>query len=114
MEKGSIYFTGHYIPDDRIIAHEPAGVYEEPVAPGVAELRVEPLSVVTITPRPMPRRRTRNLIRKAVVLGSAICLPVAFVTLADLLAVSPGLFFGSFAAAFGWPAVVYLANVLRD
>lgn len=114
MEKGTIYYTGRFVPDNRIVTHEPAGVFEDPVAPGVAELRVEPLNVITITPRPMPHRRTKNLIRKAIVLGSAICLPVAFVTCADSLISSPQLFFGSFAACFGWPAIVYLANVLRD
>lgn len=114
MEKGSIYFTGRYIPDNRILKHEPAGVYEDPVAPGVAELRVEPLNVITITPRPMPRRRTASMIRKALVLGSVIALPVAFVALADVLIVNPGLFFGSFAVAAGWPTFVYLANVLRN
>lgn len=105
---------GRYINDNLLVEHEPAGIYEDPVAEGVAELRVEPLSVITITPRPVPHRRTKNLIRKAVVLGSAICLPVAFVALADVLVSSPQLFFGSCAVAFGWPAVVYLANVLRD
>ena len=109
MEKGSIYFTGRYIPDDRIIKHEPSGTYEEPYAPGINELRVEPLSVVTITPRPVRRRRNGN-IRKALVLLSVIVLPVAFVSLADTLASSPQLFFGSFAAAFGWPAFVFWAN----
>lgn len=104
---------GRYVPD-RAITHEPAGVYEDPVAPGVAELRVEPLNVITIVPRPVPHKRTKNLIRKAVVLGSAIGLPVAFVALADVLVSSPQLFFGSCAACFGWPAIVYLANVLRD
>lgn len=110
---GRTILTGRYVPD-RVITHEPAGVYEDPVAPGVAELRVEPLSVVSIVPRPVPHKRTKNLIRKAVVLGSAIGLPVAFVALADVLVSSPQLFFGSCAVAFGWPAVVYLANVLRD
>lgn len=105
---------GRYIPDNRIFKEEPAGVHEGPIIDGMAELTVEPLSVITITPRSMPRRRINNMIRKAVVLGSAICLPVAFVALADILAASPGLFFGSFAAAFGWPAIVYLANVLGD
>ena len=96
-------------PDNRVITHEPAGVYEDPVADGVAELRVEPLSVMTITPRPVRRRRNGN-IRKALVLLSVIALPVAFVSLADTLASSPQLFFGSFAAAFGWPAFVFWAN----
>lgn len=105
---------GRYINDNLVLKHEPAGVYEEPVAPGVAELRVEPLSVITFAPRQIPRRRTRNIIRKAVVLLTAIGLPVAFVAFADVLASSPQLFFGSCAACFGWPAVVYLANVLRD
>lgn len=105
---------GRYINDNLELKHEPAGVFEDPVAPGVAELRVEPLSVITITPRPVPHRRAKNLIRKAIVLGSAICLPVAFVTCADSLISSPQLFFGSFAACFGWPVIVYLANVLRD
>ena len=113
MEKGSIYFTGRYIPDNRIIKHEPAGTYEEPYAPGINELRVEPLSVITITPRPVPRRRTHSLIRKAVVLLTAIGLPVAFVACADALATSPQLFFGSCAVAFGWPAFVVWANA-RD
>lgn len=114
MEKGSIYLTGRYVPDSRVIKNEPAGIYEEPVSPGVAELRFEPLSVITFAPRQIPRRRTRNIIRKAVVLLTAIGLPVAFVACADVLASSPQLFFGSCAACFGWPAVVYLANVLRD
>ena len=107
---GRTILTGRYIPDNRVIQNEPAGIYEDPVAPGVAELRVEPLSVVTIVPRPVPHKRTKNLIRKAVVLGSAIGLPVAFVALADILAINTGLFFGSFAAAFGWPAFVVWAN----
>ena len=100
---------GRYINDNLLIEHEPAGVYEDPVADGVAELRVEPLSVITITPRPVRRRRNGN-IRKALVLLSVIALPVAFVSLADTLASSPQLFFGSFAAAFGWPAFVFWAN----
>lgn len=104
---------GRYI-NDRIVRNEPAGIYEEPCGDGVAELRVEELNVITITPRPVPRRRTARLIRKAVVLGSVIALPVAFVALADALVASPALFFGSFALCFGWPATVYLANVLRD
>lgn len=104
---------GRYINDNLELKHEPAGVFEDPVAPGVAELRVEPLSVITITPRPVPHRRTKNLIRKAIVLGSAICLPVAFVALADVLAINTGLFFGTFAAAVGWPAFVVWAN-MRD
>ena len=110
MEKGTIYYTGRYVPDTRIVEHEPAGIYEDPVAPGVAELRVEPLSVITITPRPVQRKRSHNNLRKALVLLSVIALPVSFVALADLLAATPGLFFGSFAAAFGWPAVVFWAN----
>ena len=105
---------GRYINDNLVLKHEPAGVYEEPVAPGVAELRVEPLNVITITPRPMPRRRTASMIRKALVLGSVVALPVVFVALADVLIVNPGLFFGSFAIAAGWPTFVYLANVLRN
>ena len=104
---------GRYINDNLVLKHEPAGTYEEPYAPGVNELRVEPLSVVTITPRPV-RRRRHSTIRKAVVLLSVIALPVTFVALADVLVSSPQLFFGSCAVAFGWPAVVYLANVLRD
>ena len=113
MEKGRIYFTGRYIPDNRIVEHEPAGVYEDPCGEGVAELRVEPLSVITITPRPMPRRRPKSMLRKVLILTSAIALPIAFVTLADVLAVNVGLFFGSFAVSVGWPAFVYWAN-MRD
>lgn len=105
---------GRYINDNLVLKHEPAGIYEEPAGEGLLELHTEPLSVITITPRPVPHKRTANLIRKAVVLGSAIGLPVAFVALADVLVSSPQLFFGSCAVAFGWPAVVYLANVLRD
>lgn len=105
---------GRYINDNLVLKHEPAGVYEEPAGEGLMELHTDPLSVITITPRPMPRRRTASMIRKALVLGSVIALPVAFVALADVLIVNPGLFFGSFAAAFGWPVTVYLANVLRD
>lgn len=105
---------GRYINDNLVLKHEPAGIYEEPAGEGLMELHTEPLSVITITPRPVPHKRTANLIRKAVVLGSAIGLPVAFVALADVLVSSPQLFFGSCAVAFGWPAVVYLANVLRD
>ena len=104
---------GRYINDNLILKEEPAGIYEDPVAEGVAELRVEPLSVITITPRPMPRRRTHSLIRKAVVLLTTIGLPVAFVACADALATSPQLFFGSCAVAFGWPAFVVWANA-RD
>lgn len=105
---------GRYINDNLVLKHEPAGIYEEPAGEGLLELHTEPLSVITITPRPVPHKRTKNLIRKAVVLGSAICLPVAFVALADVLVSSPQLFFGSCAVAFGWPVIVYLANVLRD
>ena len=108
MEKGSIYFTGRYIPDDRIIAHEPAGIYEDPVAPGVAELRVEPLSVITIVPRPV-RRKRKSTLHKGVILLSAVMAPALFVALADALAVNAGLFFGCFAAAVGWPAFVFWA-----
>lgn len=113
MEKGSVYFTGRYIPDSRVFKEEPAGIYEDQIGEGIAELRVEPLSVITFAPRPVPRRRTRGLIRKAIVLISAIMLPIMFVALADALAVNAGLFFGSFAAAVGWPAFVYWANI-RD
>lgn len=102
---------GRYVPD-RVITHEPAGVFEDPVAPGMAELRVEPLDVMCIVPRPVPRRRNSN-VRKALVLLSVIALPVTFVALADVLAANAGLFFGSFAAAIGWPAFVYWANI-RD
>lgn len=105
---------GRYINDNLVLKHEPAGIYEEPAGEGLMELHTEPLSVITIMPRPVPHKRTKNLIRKAVVLGSAIGLPVAFVALADVLVSSPQLFFGSCAACFGWPAIVYLANVLRD
>lgn len=105
---------GRYINDNLVLKHEPAGIYEEPAGEGLMELHTEPLSVITIVPRPVPHKRTKNLIRKAVVLGSAIGLPVAFVALADVLVSSPQLFFGSCAVAFGWPAIVYLANVLRD
>ncbi len=104
---------GRYINDNLELKHEPADVYEEPAGEGLLELRTEPLNVITITPRPMPRRRTANMIRKAVVLGSCVALPVAFVALADILAINTGLFFGSFAAAVGWPAFVFWAN-LRD
>lgn len=105
---------GRYINDNLVLKHEPAGVYEEPAGEGLMELHTEPLSVITITPRPIPHRRTRNMIRKAIVLLTAIGLPVTFVACADVLASSPQLFFGSCAVAFGWPAIVYLANVLRD
>lgn len=104
---------GRYINDNLVLKHEPAGVFEDPVAPGMAELRVEPLDVMCIVPRPVPRRRNSN-VRKALVLLSVIALPVTFVALADVLAANAGLFFGSFAACFGWPAIVYLANVLRN
>ena len=104
---------GRYINDNLVLKHEPAGIYEEPAGEGLMELHTEPLSVITITPRPMPRRRTANMIRKSLVLGSCVALPVAFVALADILAINIGLFFGSFAAAVGWPAFVFWAN-LRD
>lgn len=103
---------GRYVPD-RVITHEPAGVYEEPAGEGLMELHTEPLSVITITPRPVPHKRTANMIRKALVLGSCVALPVAFVALADILAINTGLFFWSFAAAVGWPAFVFWAN-MRD
>lgn len=109
MKKGEIYFTGRYIPDNRILKHEPAGTYEDPVAPGVNELRVEPLSVITITPRPI-RRKRKSIGHKIAVMLSAVILPVLFVTFADLLAVHAGLFFGSLAVAMGWPAFVVWAN----
>ena len=110
MKKGEIYYTGRYIPDSRIVKEEPAGIYEDPIGEGMALLREEPLSVITITPRPVQRRKNSNIL-KALVLMSIIALPVSFVALADLLAATPGLFFGSFAAAFGWPAFVYWANI---
>ncbi len=110
MEKGTIYYTGRYVPDTRIVEHEPAGIYEDPVAPGIAELRVEPLSVITITPRPVQKKRSHSNLRKALVLLSCIALPVGFMACADSLASSPQLFFGSFAACFGWPAIVFWAN----
>ncbi len=109
----TIRYKGRYINDNLLIQHEPAGVYEDPCGEGIAELRVEPLSVITITPRPVPRKRTRNHIRKAVVLASAILMPIAFVALADVLVVNTRVFFGSFAACIGWPAFVYWANI-RD
>ena len=105
---------GRYINDNLELKHEPAGVFEDPVAPGMAELRVEPLDVVCIVPRPVQRKRSHSNLRKALVLLSCIALPVSFVALADVLVVNAGLFFGTFAAAVGWPAIVYLANVLRD
>lgn len=100
---------GRYVPDNRIFAEEPAGVYEDPVGEGVAELRVEPLSVITITPRPV-RRKRKTALQKITILLSAVMLPVLFVALADTLAVNAGLFFGSFAAAVGWPTFVFWAN----
>lgn len=113
MKKGEIYYTGRYIPDSRIVKEEPAGIYEDPIGEGIALLREEPLSVITITPRPVQYKRTHSNIRKALVLLSVIALPVSFVALADVLAASPQLFFGSCAVAFGWPAFVYWANI-RD
>ena len=110
MKKGEIYYTGRYIPDSRIVKEEPAGIYEDPIGDGMALLREEPLSVITITPRPVQRKRSHSNLRKALVLLSVIALPVSFVALADVLAATPGLFFGSFAAAFGWPAIVVWAN----
>lgn len=110
MKKGEIYYTGRYIPESRIVKEEPAGVYEDPVGEEIAERRVEPLDVVCIVPRPVQRKRSHNNIRKALVLLSVIALPVSFVACADALASSPQLFFGSFAACFGWPAIVFWAN----
>ena len=101
---------GRYINDNLVLKYEPAGVYEEPAGEGLLELHTEPLSVITITPRPMPRRRTASMIRKAVVLCSVVALPVAFVALADVLIANAGLFFGSFAVAAGWPTLVFWAN----
>lgn len=101
---------GRYINDNLVLKHEPAGVYEEPAGEGLLELHTDPLSVITITPRPMPRRRTASMIRKAVVLCSVVALPVAFVALADVLIANAGLFFGSFAVAAGWPTLVFWAN----
>ena len=103
---------GRYINDNLELKHEPAGVFEDPVAPGVAELRVEPLSVITITPRPV-RRKRKSVWHKVGILLSAVMLPVMFVALADVLVVNAGLFFGTFAAAVGWPAFLVWANV-RD
>ena len=105
---------GRYINDNLVLKHEPAGVYEEPAGEGLLELHTEPLSVITIVPRQMPRRRTASMIRKALVLGSVVALPVAFVAMADVLIANAWLFFGSFAVAAGWPTFVYLANVLRN
>lgn len=101
---------GRYINDNLILKHEPAGVFEDPVSEGIAELRVEPLDVVCIVPRPVRRKRSYSNIRKALVLLSCIALPVGFVACADALASSPQLFFGSFAACFGWPVLVFWAN----
>lgn len=98
---------GRYIPD---IKNEPAGIYEEPCGNGVAELRVQELSVMTIMPR-RTRRKPKSMARKAAIVVSAIALPIAFVALADILAVRAWLFFGSFAVSVGWPAFVYWANV---
>lgn len=103
---------GRYIPDSRVLQHEPAGVYEDPYDEGMSILRVEPLSVITITPRPV-RKKRKSVARKVIILMSAIMLPVLFVSLADALAVNAGLFFGSFAISIGWPAFVYWANI-RD
>lgn len=101
---------GRYINDNLVLKHEPAGVFEDPIGEGIAELRVEPLDVVCIVPRPVQRKRSHSNLRKALVLLSCIALPVGFVACADALASSPQLFFGSFAACFGWPAVVFWAN----
>ena len=103
---------GRYINDNLELKHEPAGVFEDPVAPGMAELRVEPLDVVCIVPRPIPKKR-KSIWRKIAILMSAVMLPVMFVALADVLVVNAGLFFGTFAAAVGWPAFLVWANV-RD
>ena len=101
---------GRYINDNLVLKHEPAGVFEDPIGEGIAELRVEPLDVVCIVPRPVRRKRSHSNIRKALVLLSCIALPVGFMACADALASSPQLFFGSFAACFGWPAIVFWAN----
>ena len=101
---------GRYINDNLVLKHEPAGVFEDPIGEGIAELRVEPLDVVCIVPRPVRRKRSHSNLRKALVLLSCIALPVGFMACADSLASSPQLFFGSFAACFGWPAVVFWAN----
>ena len=111
MEKGRTKrLKGRYIPDNRILKHEPSGIVETPVGNGMTALTTEPLDVVCIVPRPVQRKRSHSNLRKALVLLSCIALPVSFVALADLLAATPGLFFGSFAAAFGWPAIVFWAN----
>lgn len=99
---------GRYVPD-RVITHEPAGVFEDPVGEGIAELRVEPLDVVCIVPRPV-RKKRKSIWHKLAILLSAVMLPVLFVTFADLLAIHAGLFFGSLAVAMGWPAFVVWAN----
>ena len=101
---------GRYINDNLVLKHEPAGVFEDPIGEGIAELRVEPLDVVCIVPRPVRRKRSHSNLRKALVLISCIALPVGFMACADSLASSPQLFFGSFAACFGWPAIVFWAN----
>lgn len=106
---GRRILTGRYVPDSRVIEHEPAGIYEDPVAPGVNELRIEPLSVITFAPRQLPKKR-KSAARKIAIVLSAVMTPVMFVALADSLAVSAGLFFGSFAAAIGWPMFVFWAN----
>ena len=48
---GRRILTGRYVPDNRIVTREPAGIYEDPIGEGMALLREEPLSVITITPR---------------------------------------------------------------
>ena len=113
MEKGRTKrLKGRYIPDNRILKHEPSGIVETPVGNGMTALTTEPLDVVCIVPRPI-RKKRKSIWRKIAILMSAVMLPVMFVALADVLVVNAGLFFGTFAAAVGWPAFLVWANV-RD
>ena len=109
MEKGTIYYTGRFVPDSRIVTHEPAGIIETPCGEGMTALHVEPLDVVCISPRPIRKKRKSVWVKIAILL-SAVMLPVLFVAFADLLATNAGLFFGSLAVAMGWPALLVYAN----
>ena len=108
---GRRILTGRYAPDNRIVTREPAGIIETPRGNGLTELTKEELDVVCIIPRPI-RKKRKSALHKLAIMASAVILPVLFVAFADVLAITPGMFFGSLGVCFGWPLFVGLANYI--
>ena len=101
---------GRYIPD-REFYEEPKGINEMDAGNGLTELTHSELSVICFAPRREPARKKKSPIRDLLIVGSVFVPFTTWVCLADFLVLFPAVFFGTLAAAVGWPAIVVYANM---